>query len=135
MLRILGIQHPHRLPPSLALAHIAPLERKAGNQHRQRQPLRVHPRLHQLLLARERGVAPHERKRDDHAGGPGAEDDGVPVLRDPFFGAHGQGLQGFALRGGDFGGVAEVGVGVAPLFEGAGVAVGGDDGWDCEERS
>lgn len=124
MVRIIRIQHLHRLPPPLTSPQIIPLERKTRNQHRQRQPLRVHPRLHELLLAREVRVTSYETEGNRHAGHPAAEDNGVALLRDPGFGALGgasfgvEGVElGFAL-------VDVAGVGVAVALEVAGKAIG-----------
>ena len=61
---LLRIQHPPPLPL------IRNLKRRRRNQHRQRQSLRIHTRLHNLLLPRHIRIPPHDRKRPNHTGDP-----------------------------------------------------------------
>lgn len=125
---ILRIQHHNRLPPSLPRALIAHLERRRRNQHGQRQALRVHPRLHQLLRLAQVRIASHQCQCDAHGRDPRRRDDGVAVFAAPGLGAlEGGGLllQGFEGQGGF---VAVGARGVAGELEGARGAVGGDDG-------
>lgn len=64
--RIVRVQDLHRLPPPLALVAVAQLKRCRRHQHRQRQALRVHTRLHQLLRAGQIRVPADQRERGSH---------------------------------------------------------------------
>lgn len=128
MRRIIRIQHLDRLPPPLLLPRIIRLHRQTRQQNRQRQSLRIHSCLHQLLRARQVRVPVHERERDAHGGHPRPEDDAVSVLVAPVLRALPEGLVLIYLG-------AELGLRVGGLFflwvalgvEAAGGAVGGDD--------
>merc|ERR1711881_218520 len=87
MLRIPRIQHLNRLPPSLLLPRIIRLHRQTSQQHTERQSLRIHTCLYQLLRTCEIWVAMYEREGDAHGGDPGAEDDAVTVVVRPVAGA------------------------------------------------
>lgn len=130
VLRVLGVEIPHRLPPALALRGVHALERQRRDDDGHRQPLRVHTRLHELLLAGQVRVAADERERAAHGGDPGAEDERVAVVGGPGEGALREGFlrREFGLQ--VLGLVAELPLGVARVLEVAGVGVGGDDGWD-----
>lgn len=95
MRRVIGIQHLNRLPPSLPLRRIRAFKSKARHESRQRRALRVHTCLHQLLTATEISIAVHQAPRPRHGGDPDAEQDGVPVVRGPFFRALDGGFVGF----------------------------------------
>jgi len=127
VLGIIRIQNHDRLPPAAALIHIADLQRGRGNQHGQRQPLRVHSRLHQLLGRGEEFVAVDQRQRDADRGYPGGGYDGVAVLARPVFGFLEGAFVGAQRVLLDAGGVFVVARGLAVEFEAAGGAVGGDD--------
>ena len=122
MLRVRRIQIPHRLPPAFALRAIAGLKRKAAEQRREREALRVHPRLHEFLGGAEIAVAADEGEGSAHGEHPGAEEERVAVLEGPGAGAGGEGLGGAGGAGGGVVGGGGV-VFVARGFEGAGVVV------------
>lgn len=130
--RVIWIQHLDSLPSALALPQIITLERKTGNQHCQRQALRVHTRLHQLLLAGEVRISRDEAEGDGHGGYPGAHDDWVSLLGNPLLRLLACGALCILRRLFDLGHVLVAVVGVTLLLECTGVSVGGDDSF--EER-
>lgn len=87
MLRIIRIHHLNRLPASLPLRGIIRLERKRAQQRRQRQSLRIHTRLHQLLGSTHIRGPVHEDPGPGHADDPETGQDRVSVLAGPGFGA------------------------------------------------
>ena len=70
VLRIIRIQHLDRLPPPLPLARIADLKRRRRDQHRQRQPLCINPRLHEFLRLAQIRISSHQSQRDAHRRNP-----------------------------------------------------------------
>lgn len=140
--RVIGIQHLDCLPPSLAFRCVGTLNRKTGQQRRQRSTLGIHTGLDEFLGAAQVGVAVDHCPRAGHGGNPEAEEEWVAVLGRPFLGALKGGLvlleQGcavaFAL---DFGLLFRVVLDVVLC----GGAVGGDDGcsqikieWDIAKK-
>jgi hypothetical protein len=127
MCRIVRIEHLHRLPPALPLPRIIRLERETRQQHRHRQPLRIHTRLHELLLACEVRVPSNNTERDTHGRNPLPEDERVAVGLAPVFHTLGGGFLGFDLLREGLGFIVVVLARVFSFFKGAGGAVGVDD--------
>ena len=127
--RIIRIQNFNCLPPPLLLIPIANLKRRRRHQDCQRQALRVHSRLYDLLRRCEIGTPAYDGEGNTHGGKPGGTDDGVAVLPAPVFDLLETSFRGFDGLALTFGCIFVLVVGVAGGFEGTGVSVGGDDGY------
>lgn len=68
------------LPPALLVIAITNLKDRRRNQHGKRQPLGIHPSLHQLLRGTQIRTSPYYGESGSHTGNPGDADDFVAVF-------------------------------------------------------
>ena len=116
--RVVRVKHLDCLPSSLPARRIRALQRKASQQHRHRQPLRIHTRLHELLRAGEVPIAGDDAQRNAHGRDPRPKHNAISVVGRPPLDALAEALLGLDL-------LVEFLVAVVELTLGVGAALVG----------